>query len=148
MENKKTMDRKQFLAAIGISAAAMTVISCMGCSKSSGGGGNPVVNGPSGVDFTLDLTLAANAALLTNGGYLSNSGVLIARTLAGAYIAVQLSCTHQDYPLVYEASAHEFFCNNHGSAFTEAGVVKNSPANSNLAVYNTSLTNSSLRVYS
>ena len=143
------MDRKEFLSVIGVSAAAFTVMNCMACSKSSdaSSSGNSV-SGPTGVDFTLDLTATANAALLSNGGYMATNGVIVAKTTAGAYIAVQQSCTHESYPLVYQASGQQFYCNNHGSAFTEAGVVKNSPASRNLTVYNTTLTNSSLRVYS
>ncbi|MDB5091709.1 MAG: cytochrome b6-f complex iron-sulfur subunit [Mucilaginibacter sp.] len=143
------MDRKEFLSAIGVSAAAFTVMNCLACSKSSDGSssGNSV-SGPTGVDFTLDLTASANAALLTNGGYMATSGVIVAKTTAGAYIAVQQSCTHESYPLIYQGSSQQFYCNNHGSAFTEAGVVKNSPANRNLTVYHTTLTNNSLRVYS
>lgn len=142
------MDRKEFLSLVGVSAASALVVSCMGCSKSSDPGGQSSVNGPTGVDFTLDLTASANASLLNSGGYLANQGVLVAKTSAGAYIAVQQSCTHQNYPLIYEGSSHQFFCNNHGSAFSEKGVVLNSPANRNLTVYNTSVTGTSLRVYS
>jgi cytochrome b6-f complex iron-sulfur subunit len=141
------MDRKEFLSAIGITAASFAIINCVGCSKKSD---NPTsgVNGPSGVDLTLDLTASANAALLTNGGYLASNGVIVAKTTAGTYIAVQQSCTHESYPLIYQGGSHQFYCNNHGSAFTEAGVVKNSPANHNLTAYQTTLTGTSLRVFS
>ncbi|MEO8885130.1 MAG: Rieske (2Fe-2S) protein [Mucilaginibacter sp.] len=141
------MDRKEFLAAIGMSAATLAVISCVGCSK-SGSSPSGSTAGPTGVNFTLDLTLASNAALLNNGGYMALNGVLVARTMAGAYIAVQQSCTHENYPLTYQGNSHQFFCNNHGSAFTEAGAVINSPANRSLSVYNTTLTGTSLRIYS
>jgi cytochrome b6-f complex iron-sulfur subunit len=140
------MDRKEFLSAIGVGAASLVVINCIGCSKSSSAGNS--INGPSNIDFTLDLTASANAALLKNGGYVASNGVLVARTTAGAYIAVQQSCTHENYPLVYQPSASHFYCNNHGSAFTEAGVVLNSPARNNLNTYKTTLTGTSLRVYS
>lgn len=143
------MDRKEFLTAMGMSAAALTLINCLGCAKKAGADNiNPATKGPPNVNFTLDLTTAANAALLSNGGYIAANGVLIARTLEGTYIAVQQTCTDEFYPLVYEAAQHEFYCNNHGSAFTEAGVVINAPAKRNLMVYNTTLTNNSLRVYS
>ncbi|MDB5145234.1 MAG: cytochrome b6-f complex iron-sulfur subunit [Mucilaginibacter sp.] len=147
---KKSISRKEFFAIIGAGAASTIILSCAGCSKSSQGpdNGQNNVTGPTGVDFTLDLTSSANAALLSNGGYLASQGILVARTEAGAYIAVQQSCTHQNYPLVYVGSASEFYCNNHGSAFSETGVVKNSPANRNLTVYNTTLTGTSLRIYS
>jgi cytochrome b6-f complex iron-sulfur subunit len=141
------MDRKEFLSAIGVSAASLVVINCIGCSKSSNSTGNSI-NGPSNVDFTLDLTASANAALLNNGGYIAFNGILVARTTAGAYIAVQQSCTHESYPLIYQPSASHFYCNNHGSAFTETGVVLNSPARNNLSTYKTTLTGTSLRVYS
>ncbi|WDF78671.1 Rieske 2Fe-2S domain-containing protein [Mucilaginibacter sp. KACC 22773] len=141
------MDRKEFLSAIGLSAASLAVITCIGCSKKGDSTSTSGTTGPTGVDFTLDLTTSANSALNANGGYLSSNGVLVARTTAGAYIAVQLSCTHENYPLVYQGSAGHFYCNNHGSAFTEAGVVLNSPANRNLTTYHTALTGTSLRVY-
>ncbi|MCC8423700.1 ubiquinol-cytochrome c reductase iron-sulfur subunit [Mucilaginibacter sp. UR6-11] len=140
------MDRKDFLAAVGVSAATLTAISCAGCKKSSSSGNS--ITGPTGVNFTLDLTLASNAALLNNGGYLAINEVLVARTTAGAYVAVQQSCTHESYPLIYQANSHQFYCNNHGSAFTESGAVLNSPANRNLTVYNTALNGTSLRIYS
>ncbi|HZW70077.1 MAG TPA: Rieske (2Fe-2S) protein, partial [Hanamia sp.] len=84
----------------------------------------------------------------TNGGFLAQQGVLIARTMTGNYIAVQQSCTHQNYSLVYEGQQRIFFCNNHGSAFSENGTVLNPPASRNLQVYKTTLTGNSLRVYS
>ena len=135
---------------MGVGAASAVVLSCIGCSKSADNQASQqnTVNGPTGIDFTLDLTLSANAALGTNGGYLAKNGVLVARTNAGAYIAVQQSCTHQNYPLIYNGASDQFFCNNHGSAFTEKGVVLNAPARTNLVVYNTTLTGTSLRIYS
>jgi cytochrome b6-f complex iron-sulfur subunit len=142
------MDRKEFFTLIGGSSASLLVLSCIGCSKSGDPSAQNAVTGPTGVDFTLDLTVSANAALLTGGGTLVSQGILVARTTAGAYLAVQQSCTHQNYPLAYQASSKQFFCNNHGSAFTEKGVVLNSPANRNLTVYNTTLSGTSLRVYS
>ena len=145
---KLKMDRKEFLSVIGVSAAAFTVMNCLACSKGSNPGSSNSVNGPTGVDFTLDLTASANSALLANGGYVAQNNIIIAKTTAGAYIAVQQSCTHENYPLVYQGSSKQFYCNNHGSAFTEAGVVKNSPASHNLTVYNTTLTGTSLRIYS
>lgn len=143
------MDRKDFFKLMGGSAATVLMFNCLGCSKgSSDPGTNSAVTGPTGIDFTLDLSATANASLATNGGYLVSQGVLVARTSAGAYIAVQQSCTHESYALVYQGGSARFYCNNHGSAFTEKGVVVNAPANRNLTVYNTTLTGTSLRVYS
>ena len=59
------MERKEFLSLIGMSASTLVLGCLAGCSKSSNGtsGGS---TGPTGVDFTLDLSLAANAQLKTN----------------------------------------------------------------------------------
>jgi len=141
MEKKRMMDRKEFFEVIGIGAIGFAITSCIGCSKSSTGPG-----APSNIDFTIDLN--TNTSLLTNGGYMAMNGVIVARTTSGTYIAVQQSCTHQSYSLNYQASAHRFYCNNHGATFTETGVVTAGPTNRSLVVYNTQLTGTSLRVYS
>ena len=142
------MDRKEFFCAIGISAAALTVMGCLGCSKTSNSSNGPSNTAPTNVDFTLDVSASANAALSKNGGYVVSQNILVARTTAGAYIAVQESCTHENYPLVYQAGSSQFYCNNHGATFTEKGAVTGGPTNRSLTVYNTTLTGTSLRVYS
>lgn len=139
------MDRKEFFSLIGGGAVSAFLFTCVGCSKGSNGGS---IGGPSSIDFTVDLSSSKNSALLANGGYLAQQGVLVARTTSGTYIAVQESCTHENYPLIYNGSSDQFYCNNHGSAFSEKGIVLNSPARRNLTVYKTTLTGTSLRVYS
>jgi len=139
------MERKEFLTLIGGGATSIALLHCLGCSKSSD---NPGTKGPSGVNFTLDLTESANASLLTIGGVLAKNGVLGARTSSGSYIAVQQSCTHETFALIYHVSAQFFLCNKHGAAFNENGAVANPPATKNLTVYNTKLTGTSLIVYS
>lgn len=141
------MTRKEFLDSVGISAAALTMLSCEACKKDSGSDSGST-SGPSNVDFTLDLTSSAKAALLSNGGYLVSNGVIVARTTAGSYIAVQSSCTHESYTLIYQGGNSRFYCTNHGASFSNTGSVLNGPASRSLKVYNTTLTGSSLRVYS
>lgn len=142
------MDRKDFFAAIGVSTAALAVLTCMGgCSKNAAATKNTAAIS-TGVDFTLDLTSSSNAALKTNGGFVISQNVIIARTLAGAYIAVQASCTHAQYPLIYQSGNHRFYCNNHGATFDEAGSVTNGPADTPLTSFKTILTGSTLRVQS
>lgn len=148
METKNTINRKDFFTAIGVSAAAVTLLSCMGgCSKNSAGVINPPVV-PTGVDFSLDLTTSANAALKNNGGFVVSQNIIVARTSAGAYIAVQQSCTHASYPLEYQSGNHRFYCGYHGSNFSESGAVINGPAQTALTVYKTTLTGNLLRVQS
>ncbi|MBE9601681.1 ubiquinol-cytochrome c reductase iron-sulfur subunit [Pedobacter sp. MC2016-24] len=141
------MDRKGFLASIGLSAATFALINCIGCSKSSSSPSSDT-SGPTGVDFTLDLSSSANAALASNGGYLVSNGVIIARTVSGTYVAVQRSCTHESYSLIYQGSANRFYCANHGATFSESGTVTNGPASRSLTTYHTQLTGTSLRIYS
>lgn len=137
------MNRKEFL--IGFSTAGIAMASCLGgCSKNVSSG----TTAPSNVDFTLDLTQSANAALLNNGGYIYKDGVLVARTLAGAYIAVQQVCTHESVSVAYQPNSHRFYCDGHGATFSESGVVTGGPAPRALKTYNTSLTANSLRIYS
>ena len=140
------MDRKDFLNSLGMSAAAFAVINCIGCKKS--GGPSTGISGPTGINFTLDLSLTANSALLNNGGSLISNGVIVAKTTAGIYIAVQRSCTHENYNLTYQSVNKRFYCPNHGATFAETGSVTNGPASSSLTVYNTQLTGTSLRIYS
>lgn len=144
------MKRYEFLSALGLSAGTVLFIPFLtSCSKSGmdtttttpgGGGGVPV-------DFTLDLTQPANAGLNSNGGSLIKSGVIIARTSTGEFVAVASACTHQGYTLVFESANNRFHCNNHGSNFATNGSVINDPATVALSKYNTLLTGTSLRVY-
>ncbi|GGI25368.1 QcrA and Rieske domain-containing protein [Pedobacter mendelii] len=142
------MDRKDFLNSIGMSAAAFAILNCVGCKKDSNSSSSADMTGPTGVNFTLDLSLAANAALLSNGGSLISNGVIVAKTKGGTYIAVQRSCTHESYTLTYQSANSRFYCPNHGATFSESGTVTNGPATRSLTVYNTQLTGNSLKVYS
>ena len=139
------MDRREFLSLIGFGTGSIALASCIaGCSKNVNSGSTA----PANVDFTLDLTQTANSPLLNNGGYVYNSGVIVARTMAGTYIAVQQLCTHETVAVTYQGVNHRFFCNGHGATFNESGSVIGGPAPRALQSYNTSLTGNSLRVYS
>ena len=138
------MDRKEFLASLGIGAAVIACSSCLdGCNVP-----NPVSAAPTNVDFTLNLADPANAALANNGGYLYKNGIVVAKTTSGSYVAVYSVCTHAGGTVQYDARNNRFNCPVHGSNFSTDGSVINGPANQALAKYNTSLTGSSLRVYS
>lgn len=141
------MDRKDFLNSIGISAATFALINCIGCKKNDGSSSSDTT-GPTGLNFSLDLSLTANAALLSNGGFLVSNGVIVARTNKGGYIAVQRSCTHESYTLTYQSTNSRFYCPNHGATFSENGAVTNGPASRSLSVYNTQLTGTTLKIYS
>lgn len=140
----ETMDRKEFLNLLGISSAAFILSRCLeGCQPM-----NDIPSAPTNVDFTLDLTASANSALNSNGGYLYKGGVIVARTIAGAYVAVSQYCTHAGGTVVYNPRGDAFYCPVHGSSFSDNGSVIGGPAPSALLKYNTSLSGTSLRVFS
>ena len=142
------MRRHEFLTALGVSAGTVIFAPFLtSCSKSSTMDTTPPPPGGSTVDFTLDLSLPANSALNTNGGSLLSSGIIVARTSAGAYIAVASACTHQGFTLAFDNLGNQFHCANHGSNFAVTGAVINGPATTALKSYNTTLTGTSLRVF-
>jgi cytochrome b6-f complex iron-sulfur subunit len=135
------MDRKEFLAMFGISSAAFAIATCLNsCGKAQ------VTNTAPTVNFTMDLTQPSNAALQTNGGFLYVQGLIVARTNAGAFIAVSQACTHQGTSVVYQASASDFVCPAHGSTFAPNGAVGMGPATVSLKSYYTSLSGNILHI--
>ena len=138
------MERKHFLSLLGMGASSLVLGCLAGCSKGQG----VSAAAPTNVDFTLDLTQAPNAQLNTNGGFIYNSGIIIARTLAGQYIAVSQTCTHQNYSVGYIPSSHEFYCSAHGGTYSETGQVIGGPPPASLVSYKTSLNGNMLRIYS
>lgn len=139
------MDRKTFLSSIGLSAGTILIASCLGaCSKDTVNNEAPAP--APAVDFTLDLTQPANAALNNAGGYVYSNGVIVAKTLAGAIIAVSQSCTHQGVTVQYQSDNNQFYCSGHGSAFSLTGAVKNGPANGALKQYTVSISGNSVRI--
>ena len=137
------MDRREFLAFLGIGAATAVCSQCLtGCKKSDAG-----VTAPTSVDFTLDLTNSAYATLRSVGGYVYNNGVIVAHAPTG-YIAVSSTCTHQGATVQYELGSNSFYCPAHGSRFAAGGAVLNGPASNPLAKYNATLNGNSLRVFS
>lgn len=135
------MDRKKFIELAGANAALMLVGVCLGrCSDN-----NSFPAPPSNVDFTLDVS---SGALSQNGGSLIKDGIIVARTLTGTFLAVSVACTHQGTNVEYQAGSHRFYCVTHGSTFNEMGTVVVGPATQSLRQYQTSLTGSSLRIFS
>lgn len=142
------MKRYEFLTVLGVSAGTVIFAPFLAsCSKELTLTTDPIPLGASGVDFALDLTQPAYSVLLTNGGSLVKSGIIIARTSAGAYVAVASACTHEGATVVFDSPNSKFNCPNHGSNFGTNGSLLNGPATSALKMYNTQLTGTSLRIF-
>jgi len=144
------MKRHEFLSALGISASTVIFAPFLvSCSKSSGVAADPTTT--NSVDFTLDLSAAANAALTTNGGSLIKNGVIVAKTSTGTFVAVASVCTHQGADIQYDNANTRFICSNqsagHGSKYTTTGAVSSGPAPTALKLFNTTLTGTSLRIF-
>lgn len=145
------MKRHEFLSTLGISATTVMFAPFLtSCSKSSGVAA-PVTPSTNNVDFTLDLTAVANAALVTNGGSLIKNGVIVAKTTTGTYVAVASACTHEGAAIQFDNANTRFICSNqsagHASKFTTTGAVSSGPAGSALKMYSTALSGTSLRIY-
>ena len=143
------MNRKEFFEKVGFGVATVFIPACIAgtavsCSNDSSGGSS-VVPPPANVDFSLDISTGSLAA---NGGYLVTNGIVVARTLAGGFLAVSASCPHEGTNVKYNSSGNDFFCPNHNAKFTDKGVVTQGPATSNLKEYKTALTGTTLRVFS
>jgi cytochrome b6-f complex iron-sulfur subunit len=138
------MKRKEFLSMVGMGAVAVACGYCVGgCKKDE-----EIIEAPTNVDFTLDLTNSSYSVLRNNGGVVYNGGVLVARLVTGVYVAVSQRCTHTGTVVLYDVNNNFFHCPTHGSNFRTDGSVINGPASRSLARYNTTLNGDLLRVFS
>lgn len=149
------MERKEFLSMLSTGTASMLLFTCLGgCGNSksedpqpsnAGNTTTPGTGGSTKKDFIIDLN--TTTSLKTKGNAVVQSGVIVAYTNGGSYIAVAAACTHQGTTVDFNAANTRFVCPNHGSVFTESGAVLNGPATLNLKQYKTTLTGNNLRVF-
>jgi cytochrome b6-f complex iron-sulfur subunit len=138
------VDRKEFLIALGTGAALLACESCLtGCNTQ-----DSITNPPTNVEFTLDLSTGTYAGLSSPGSSVHVNSLVIAHTTSGTYVALSETCTHQGGTVGYDSANNRFECPVHGSIFALDGSVLRGPASSPLAKYNTTLTGTSLRVFS
>lgn len=141
------MTRKEFLSQVGSGAALLLVPACImgleACKKKNNS--KEESEQKTGIDFTIDVS---SGNLATNGGSLIQSGIIVARTLSGGFIAVDAACTHAGTSIQYVSASNSFSCPNHGAKFDSGGNVTQGPASTALKSYQTSLSGSSLRVFS
>ncbi len=97
--------------------------------------------------LTLDLTATANAALKTVGGYLVKSGIVVAQSSTGVYVAATQTCSHEPKKQVI-FNKTEYYCTAHGARFNLTGKGLNSFGSKGLTVYKTATDGKTLVVYS
>ena len=125
------MDRKDFLkstfALCGL--ALIPTGLAESCTKQS-------FSGPTNVNFTLDLSNAANSALNTVGGALVTNGVIVVRASAGTYDALSATCTHAGCTVGYDTRSGNILCPCHGGTYNvSTGSVISGPPPSPLTKY-------------
>lgn len=135
------MERRDFLAKLGVGAAAVLTIGCLhSCSKDD----------DAVVDFTLDLNDPANAVLQNIGGFVIKNDVIVARTVDGTYAAATVICSHANNKRIrYSEFANEWQCDVHGARFQMNGRGINSNASRGLRIFQIELVDGNiLRVFS
>jgi nitrite reductase/ring-hydroxylating ferredoxin subunit len=151
MKNTKlsdTISRHEFFKKLGLGGAALMAVYFSGTGLTSCSNESVSPSGStSGIDFTLNLDDSSNLSLKTNGGYIISQGVVVARTNAGDYVAVTRTCSHEGLQQIIYQTDH-FYCTVHGAEYDNSGKGLNANGSKGIAVYNTSLTNNLLRVYS
>jgi cytochrome b6-f complex iron-sulfur subunit len=150
------MDRRLFLESIGIGAAFALTATCLQSCKhdpviaptnTGSTGTTGTTGGTTTTGFTIDLTASINAALKTNGGYIIQNGIVIARDNSGNYVAATQTCSHAGQTQVV-FRANEFYCDAHGARFSATGAGLNSIGSAGLKTYKTALEGTStLRIY-
>ena len=134
----KTISRKEFIEQVGGTTAALIFAACLGsCKKTSN-------TSSTSVNFTVDVS---TGKLASNGGYIVQDNVIVARTSSGSFVAVSSVCTHNG-GILFFTNGNIFQCPLHGATFDTSGNVLGGPAPTALQKYNTSLSGSSLRVFS
>ena len=97
--------------------------------------------------LTIDLSSTAATALRTVGGYVTQSGIVVAQVSAGVYAAVTQTCSHEPRKNVI-FNKTEFYCTVHGARFDLTGKGKNSYGSKGIAVYKVATDGKTVVVYS
>jgi cytochrome b6-f complex iron-sulfur subunit len=137
-----TIDRKDFMKQVGMGFGAIMLLNCLqSCAEKDIPDPTPGVT-TGKVDFSINITDAANTALGTKGGFLvvKDKKVIIARTNADTWIAVSSACTHEGTTVGYRKASDDFLCPNHGAEFKNTGAVQKGPATKALTKYNVTFT--------
>lgn len=102
------------------------------------------LNKITGVKLKIDLTTSTK--LSTVGGYLQQSGIVVAQVSTGVYAAVTQTCTHEPKKKVI-FNKNEWYCTDHGARFSLTGSGLNSLGKKGITVYKVANDGKTLVVY-
>lgn len=111
------MDRKDFLTAL----SKTTAFACLGCLASCVQQTEVPTN--TSKQFNIDL----NNHLLNIGDFIILGGITIVRiannNIPSSFSAVNNTCTHAGYQVIYHPESTNFICPGHGSVYSPDGIV-------------------------
>ncbi len=133
--SEEKMNRLTFLKQLGLSGASLMAVYC-GVTMSSCTNESDEVTPLPSTGITFDLSLAANAALLTKGGYVVDrtNNIVVAFTNVGTYVAVTLICSHEGQKQITYAT-DKFLCTAHGATYDNTGKGTNANGSAGLKAY-------------
>ncbi len=102
------------------------------------------LNKITGVKLKIDLTTSTK--LNTVGGYLQQSGIVVAQVSSGVYAAVTQTCSHEPKKKVI-FNKNEWYCTDHGARFSLTGSGLNSLGKKGITVYKVANDGKTLVVY-
>lgn len=98
------------------------------------------------VKLKIDLTSSSNAALLKVGGYLIQSGIVVAQSTAGVLVAATQTCTHEPKKgIIFNKT--EFYCTQHGARFSLTGAGLNTFGKNGLTIYKVATDGNTVVIY-
>ncbi|HTL82221.1 MAG TPA: Rieske (2Fe-2S) protein [Bacteroidia bacterium] len=117
------MERRTFLkTACALCGAAAAISLVDSCKKDN-------------INFEIDLTDPANAALTHVGGYLYKETVIVVFVSTGNYMAFSKTCTHAGCTVAYNMGNTHLECPCHGGTFDTNGAVIGGPPPKPLTKY-------------
>lgn len=137
------MDRKEFIAKLGVGAAFILSTPCIiGCSKDTAGDTEDL-----DIDFTVDLN--EFDSLRSPGSFIITNNIVVANNIDGQYIAATVKCSHEGLNQIkYDKFADIWECTAHGARFSQAGSGLNANGSGGLTTYNVTQDGDTLRVFS
>lgn len=132
---EEKINRLAFLKQLGLSGASLMAVYCGVTMTSCTNEGDIAGPLPTG-GITFDLSVAANAALNTKGGYIVDrtNNIVVAYTSDSTYVAVTLICSHEGQKQITYAT-NKFYCTAHGATFDNSGKGTNSNGSGGLKTY-------------